>query len=60
MSFCYLMKNSYNLLEKFRRNTISILMSPTSLYKNAFEKNQDTDIYFCTHCLIKNLSMRNF
>ncbi len=34
-------------------------MPPMSLWKKSFEKNQETDIYLCAHCLIKNLSMRN-
>ena len=34
-------------------------MSLTPLCKKNLEKNQETDIYLCIHCLIKNLSMRN-
>jgi hypothetical protein len=40
MLFCYTLKNSYNPLGKIRRNTLSILISPTSLCKKPLEKNK--------------------
>jgi hypothetical protein len=41
-------KNSYNLMGQFRRNTINILMSPTSLCKNSVEKIK-RQAYACVH-----------